>query len=279
MTDYILRITLPADRPEIREAVEGLLFLTETLGTQVDDSQEPPAITAWFLTDRDRAAASEQLARVEGIAIEAFENERVDWLDFYQQSLVAMEIGSKWIVAPDASLIGDSARTPIVIPQERAFGTGGHESTALALEMLEEILAGGERCVDVGTGSGILAIAMAMLGARRAVAFDLDLDSLGVIERNLRRNGISRSAVPHYIGTLDALREEPYDIVVMNILPEVIVTLLPAVERYLAPDARVMVGGILREKRDEFLATAGERGLRLSREKTSGDWWCGVLTR
>src|SRR5581483_80035 len=91
----------------------------------------------------------------------AVDRPRVDWLQLYQQSLQPLFIGRSFVIAPDASLIPpDTGRHELIIPQELAFGTGSHESTALCIELLEELDLRGKRVLDAGAGSGILALAM-----------------------------------------------------------------------------------------------------------------------
>jgi len=96
-----------------------------------------------------------------------------------------MRIGESFIVAPDARLIpAGERRHPIIVPQEQAFGTGSHETTSLCIEMLEGLDIRGRRGLDIGTGSGILAIAMLRLGAAKVIAFDNDVDAYGPLRDN-----------------------------------------------------------------------------------------------
>lgn len=276
--DYIVRITIPYGETELEEHVAALLFLSPSTGSTTDERGEGTVVEAWFGTPEERDQAARAMAAIEGVEIATFDRESVDWLDHYQQSLQAIEVGGRWIVAPDAALVSGSEREPIVIPQERAFGTGSHESTALCLEMLERIEHSGAECVDVGTGSAILAIAMAKLGARRVVAFDNDVDILGVVARNLRRNGVSSSLLQHFVGTLDAVRpRRSFRVATMNILPDVIVPLLAPLRPHLAARADVVVSGILLQQRQGVVDAAAREGYELVDETSKGEWWCGRM--
>jgi ribosomal protein L11 methyltransferase len=264
LIDYLLQI--PFD-PELEEVVQGSLFLTRSTGNAVI---QPEIITAYFdsAADRDDAAV---LLRRTGLNVRSEDRPRVDWLDRYQQSLKPLFVGRSFVIAPDANLIPrDSGRHALVIPQEQAFGTGSHPSTALCIELLEEIDLRRKRALDVGSGSGILALAMLRLGARTVIAFDNDLDAFRPLRENRLRNG--GHALSLFIGTIDALAPAVFEVMTMNILPEVIVPMLPIVrQRVRGP---LVLSGILKSARDEVVAAAG---LPLVSEKEKGEWWAGTF--
>lgn len=261
MTDYLLHIAFD---PQLEEVVQGRLFLTRSTGSV---AAQPGVLTAYFDTaaDRDAAAAMFENAIAEDQA-------RVDWLQLYQQSLQPLIVGRSFIIAPEASLIPKkSERHALVIPQEQAFGTGSHETTALCIEMLEDIDLRGKRGLDVGSGSGILALAMLKLGAQKAIAFDNDLDAYAPLRENRSRNDGRGLSI--FIGTLDALACVPFDVITINILPEVIIPMLPRVKKYLR--GALILSGILTTSRDAVVAATG---LRLVNEKEKGEWWAGTFS-
>lgn len=260
MIDYLLQIFFPTD---LEEVVAGRLFLTRSRGNVSD----PGVLTAYFDSAAERDAAADALRDLP-VTLRADARERVDWLDQYQQSLTPLFIGNTFIVAPDASLLTSERPHRLVIPQAQAFGTGSHESTALCIELLEEIDLHGARGMDIGCGSGILAFAMLQLGARNVVAFDVDPEAIGAMQENRDRNETPASL---FIGTLDALRGGVFDVVTMNILPEVIVPMLPRVVRHLR--GSLILSGILTTSRGEILRKSA--GLRLIAEREKGEWWAG----
>ncbi|HEX8169653.1 MAG TPA: 50S ribosomal protein L11 methyltransferase [Thermoanaerobaculia bacterium] len=269
MYDFILEITCDA---AVRELVEARLFLTASTGSTTSGE----VIAAYFDSPDDRAAAMESLREIEGIAMHAFDRERVDWLALYQQSLEPMFIGERFVVAPDASLLADAgARLTLVVPQEQAFGTGSHETTSLCIELLESLVEPGMRGLDIGSGSGILALAMLRLGASKAIAFDNDPDAYGALRDNRIRNGVDASRMPLFIGGTGALRGGTFDLVTMNIIPEVIIPLLGDVVRHVG-DALVL-SGILVVRRDDVVSAAREHELELVQERSKGEWWAGVF--
>jgi ribosomal protein L11 methyltransferase len=256
-TDYILVI-----RDQDPDEVFGRLYLTTSTGSvTVGD-----AVEAYF----DSAGERDEAARLFS-ATEAVDRPRTDWLEHYEQSLEPLFIGSSFVIAPDARLIPqDTTRHALVIPQEQAFGTGSHESTALCLELLETLDLNGKTALDVGAGSGILALAMRRLGACKVIAFDNDLDAYAALHENRMRNAVD--SMPVFIGGVEALRGGMFDVVTMNILPEVIVALLPEVKKHMR--GPLVVSGIVRERRDDVA-----RLMHVVEERTKGEWWAAILSR
>jgi len=265
LIDYILSISFG---PELEEVVQGRLFLTRSNGSVI---VQPGIIEAYFDSAADRDAAAILLRDFD---LTAAERPRVDWLQLYQQSLQALFVGRSFVIAPDAALIpSDAARNALIIPQEQAFGTGSHESTALCIELLEEIELRDKRVLDVGAGTGVLSLAMLRLGARKAIAFDNDLDAFRPLRENRARNGAP--ALSFFIGTIEAIGDALFDVVTMNILPEVIVRLLPQVKRHVS--GALIVSGILQVKRDYVVDACERHGLKLRSEKGKGEWWAGTF--
>lgn len=270
--DYIVDITFD---PAQDEVVRGTLYLSGSSG----DFEQNGVLSAYFDSSEGRDRASSQLAALAGVRTASRDEEREDWLGRYRQSLHPLVVGGRFVITPDRALVADpQGRIVLHIPQERAFGTGSHETTALCIEMIERLGPAGRAGIDVGTGSGILAIAMIALGARRVLAFDNDPEITGVVHRNLERNGIDREALIVFVGSPAVLRAPVADLITMNIVPEAIIPLLPQVARWLTDGGMLIVSGILTVRRGEVLAAARAAGLRLHAEAQRGEWWCGVLT-
>ncbi|HYS52547.1 MAG TPA: 50S ribosomal protein L11 methyltransferase [Thermoanaerobaculia bacterium] len=259
--DYLLQISYP---PELEEIVFGRLFLTRSNGNM---SVAEGMLSAYFESAADRESAADALRDLP-IAIRQEDREPVNWLDRYQQSLTPLLIGKSFVVAADASLLTGDRPHRLVIPQAQAFGTGSHESTALSIELLEEIDLHNARGLDIGCGTGILSFAMLRLGARKVVGLDIDLDAIGAMDENRACN---HAPAAFFIGTLHALRDSSFDIVTMNILPEIIIPLLPAVMKHVR--GSLILSGILHTLRDDVV-----KGLRLVSERENGEWWAGRFT-
>ena len=278
MNDFIAEVSLDATDTALEELVQGRLFVMSCSGSSSADKGGVTTISAYFATPEERDAAAAELRQIDGVTVRPIDAEPVNWLERYQQSLVAMTIGERFIVAPDPTLLeGSSDRLQLVVPQEQAFGTGSHETTSLCIELLETIDLAGKRGLDVGAGSGILAMAMLRLGASKVIAFDNDVDAYGALRDNRMRNGIAEGSMPLFIGSVEALRGETFDVITMNILPEVIVALLPGVVPRLAPRAKVVLSGILTTRCDEVVRAAAVHGLHLKEDRERGEWWAGLF--
>lgn len=191
--------------------------------------------------------------------------------------------------APDATPPADTARErlAVVINPGRGFGTGWHPSTRLALELVEELLLTDapapsthrppEAMLDVGTGSGILAIAARLLGVKRAVALDLDGDVFGEVRANF---ALSALAPPPWLvrGGPDCLRGA-FPLVTANITADILLARRAQLARLTAPGGCLMVSGILESERAALLAGFGETGLLPERERRDKGWWAGRLRR
>jgi ribosomal protein L11 methyltransferase len=279
MKDHILDISFDARDAALEDLVQSRLFLTASTGSSSVERNGTSTISAYFDSPDDRDAAAAELSDLAAVELHVTERERVDWLDLYQQSLEPIVIGERFIVAPDAALLeGHGDRLAIIVPQEQAFGTGSHETTSLCVAILETLDVAGQRGLDVGAGSGILAIAMHRLGAGMVIAFDNDPDAYAALRDNRLRNGVPDSAMPLFIGSVEALRGGTFDVVTMNIIPEVILPLLPDVVTHLGARSRLILSGILLVKRDEVVTAAAAHDLVLADERSKGEWWAGVFS-
>ena len=156
-----------------------------------------------------------------------------DWVAIARSRLEPQCVGSRFFLAPEWR---DDPTPPgrfrIVVNPGMAFGTGAHESTQLCLEALERELKPGMTVLDVGTGSGILARAAGLLGARRVIACDTDPIAVDLARQNLS-----------FIGTATAIHGASVDLAVANISPEAIIELAPELVRILRPNGVAIVGG------------------------------------
>lgn len=144
----------------------------------------------------------------------------------------------------------------------QAFGSGEHPSTQLCLGAVERHVRGGETVLDLGTGSGILAIAAARLGARRILAMDDDETAVSVARANVRANGVERRVTVRHASGLDRVRLRA-DLIVANLTPEILAGILPHVGRCLAPGGRFVGSGFGPARVTEVARLVRESGLRV----------------
>ena len=202
----------------------------------------------------------------------------VDWSRQWRDGLGPRIIG-RLTVTPSWAVPGDAGPITVIMDPETAFGTGEHGSTRIALTLLDRYLEPGHRVLDLGSGSGILAIAAAKLGAARATGIELDPEVEPIATANLVRNGV-QDRVTCLTGDAAALAPllAPVDLIVSNILRTVNETLLPVIRNALAPGGIAIFSGMERPERPVFLAALAGAGFAVVDEATDGEWW-GVSAR
>jgi ribosomal protein L11 methyltransferase len=193
----------------------------------------------------------------------------VDWEGVFRSHHAPLPVGQRLLIAPPWDVPDAPGREVLVIEPGRAFGTGQHATTRTCLEEIEAIvLAGGiATALDVGTGSGILAIALARLGVPRVVALDVDAAVLPLARENLDRN-----RAPHVAllgGAVAAVRAR-FDLVVANILADTLIEEATALAGAVAPGGRLVLSGLLAEQVTRVLAAFP--GWRSTGERADDPW-------
>ena len=164
-------------------------------------------------------------------------------------------------------------RMPVYIYPASAFGTGYHESTQIALSLLEEIVRTGDTILDVGTGTGILFITALKLGAGQAIARDIDPTTLSEAKRNMNLNGINPKICELSEGDLLKGFKGQVNILTANILLNPNITLVPDVKRVLKPKGFAIFSGMTHIESYMFISVMNASGLMIEREMRIGDWW------
>lgn len=221
-----------------------------------------------------------------------------DWANAWKQQYHPLRVGRRLLIVPAWQEHEEAPGVlPILLEPGMAFGTGLHPTTRLCLRAMEDELATGCRVLDVGTGSGILAIAAVRLGAGAVVGLDTDPVAVRVAEENAARNGMS-GRVAFRLGTLPGstprawaatqalggaappgLDEGAFDLVVANILAPVISSMAPALARHTAPAGRLVVSGIIESQEADVAAALQGQGLTILRRAQEADWVALVAGR
>lgn len=215
------------------------------------------------------------LLRELGGSIEKF---RPDWLQHFanQAQTKPLRIGSRLIVRskPELRKPSGARRRTLIIPAEAAFGTGHHATTAMCLRLLEQItrhIAPGWRMLDAGTGSGILAIAGACLGAKRIVAIDNDPLACSTARRNAR---VNRARHIEFVAG-DILKETlpgEFDVITANLFSGIVIEALPIWSSHLAPGGRLILSGFLRHQELEVVRALRQHGFNPCEIRRRGKW-------
>ena len=204
----------------------------------------------------------------------------VDWGAQWVTRVGVQRIGRIAVAPP--WMRGDIADSeiPIVIEPAMAFGTGEHETTRGVLALMQNLVEPDMLVADLGSGSGVLAIAAAKLGADRVVAIEMDPDAIGNALENVERNGVS-PRVTVLQGDAAALLPlvAPVSLVLANIISSVIIELSPIISRALPSGGKAVIGGILVTERDHLLASLSADGWTLESELREGEWWSSVIAR
>lgn len=170
-----------------------------------------------------------------------------------------------------------SAELVIRIEPAMAFGTGEHATTRLCLSLLQRVIRQGDTVADLGSGSAVLSIAAAKLGASRVAAIEIDPDATSNAEENVARNEVA-TKVHLFEGDAAMLLPliAPVRVVLANILSSVILELLPVMRDALTPDGEAILSGIMLDERDMMLARLADAGWSVTREESEGEWWSAV---
>jgi ribosomal protein L11 methyltransferase len=257
------------------DAVIGLLSLHAPLGFE-DEGRDLVA----FFREASAARSASSLLRARGIKHSLTTDiAEGDPLEAFRAASRAFAVGRRLWIDPGEPSQAEPPRGRIALrlPASRAFGTGEHASTRLALLALEEEELEGREVLDVGTGSGVLALAAAALGARRVVGLDTDLEAVFVARENVRRHSFG-SRVGLYAGPL-AAAGGVFDLVVANMLAD---ELLPESVRLQARAGRsgkILLSGLTRERERDVLAKLRGRRWKLAGRRAEKEWICLCLAR
>lgn len=202
--------------------------------------------------------------------------EQEDWQNAWKQYYHAMDIGRRLAIVPGWERY-ETDRIAITMDPGMAFGTGTHETTSLCLEVLDEMVQGGERMLDIGTGSGILAIAALKLGAASAEGVDIDPMCVRTAGENAARNGVE-DRLTVLVGDLSDKATGVYDIITANIVASAILSLAPHIPALLASGGLFVSSGIIDTRKEEVLAGLREAGLDPFEVREKRGWVC-ILCR
>ena len=205
-----------------------------------------------------------------------------DWANNWKQYYKPLTIGDRLLVLPEWEPKPETDRVVLRIDPGMAFGTGGHHTTRMCLELLQKVLRDGDTLLDMGCGSGILSLSALLLGAKDAVAVDIDPITESIARDNGLLNGIGPDTFRIFIGDLisnNALREKidgQYDVITANIVADVILALSPFALKQLRPGGKYIVSGIIDDREPEVERSLLKLGFSVL-EVCSSDCWYALL--
>ena len=227
---------------------------------------------AWSLADREalqarlRAEGYVEALRVQSVAAK-------NWNDAWEADIAPVRAGPFLLCTTTAEVPPEHADATVLrIDPKMSFGTGHHATTRLALRLLADAVAPGDHVIDVGTGTGVLAIAACRRGAASVEAVDTNPRAVENARENVARNEVS-DCVTIREGSIDAVPPGPAHVVVANITRAPLLKLLPALRRRLRPDAHLVLSGLLHTDADRMRTALDEQNLLVQETQTEDGWW------
>ena len=206
----------------------------------------------------------------------------VNWEESWKDNYPPQEVGEKIVVLPYwLADIDTDGRLPVILDPGLTFGTGAHPSTQMVMETMEDIVRPGWKCLDLGSGSGILSIAALRLGAESAVGIDIDPKAEDIARENAAYNGFGSPEFTALTGNvtedhalMEDLASREYDLVLVNIVADVIIGLSPILKHFLNAGSTLICSGILDSRLEDVLAALDRGGLEVTGIKEKEDWRC-----
>ncbi|MBP3673600.1 MAG: 50S ribosomal protein L11 methyltransferase [Oscillospiraceae bacterium] len=238
-------------------------------------------------TDKDGLSRLEVLVAQLGLPMNVAAMADVDWEESWKDNYPAVEVGKNLIVLPYWQADSDtSGRTPIILDPGLTFGTGAHPSTQMVMEAMEETVTEGFKCLDLGSGSGILSIAALRLGAKSAIGIDIDPKAEGIARENAAYNDFRAPEFTALTGNVTAdkklmeqLSRDEYDLVLVNIVADVIIGLAPVLPNFLTEKSTLICSGILDVRLKDVTAALEAAGLAITSVRAKEDWRCVTAKR
>ena len=204
-----------------------------------------------------------------------------DWANNWKKYFHPMEVGEKILIKPEwEELTEPTDRLVFNINPGMSFGTGSHYTTQLCIEALEKYIKPGIKMLDLGCGSGILSILSLMLGAKEAVAVDIDPNAVDTAYENAQMNNIGREHYKVLSGNVvtdkeiqDIISQDKYEVVAANIVADVIIGLAPKAREYMKEGGVFITSGIIEGRQDEVKEALEENGFEIVDIRNRKDWY------
>ena len=232
-------------------------------------------------TDKDGYARLEKAVAELKLTMTASPLPETDWEESWKDNYPPQEVGENILVLPYWHADMKTDRVKVILDPGLTFGTGAHPSTQMVMEKMEKVVRPGFRCLDLGSGSGILSIAALGLGAQSAVGIDIDPKAEDIARENAAYNGFAAPAFTALTGNvtedrdlMDRLAETEYDLVLVNIVADVIIGLSPILPEFLTEKSTLICSGILDVRLPDVLAALEKAGLTVTEIREKEDWRC-----
>ena len=282
------------DQAEFESFLEDNRACWDYIDEQLQQQLQGLSQIKLYLEEEDKAGLARLNKLVEGlrgqekfgdldmtVSALAETNWEESWKDNYPPQIV----GENLIVLPYWLADTDTeGRLPVILDPGLTFGTGAHPSTQMVMEEIEQLRP--QHCLDLGSGSGILSIAALRLGAASAVGVDIDPKAEDIARQNAAFNGFGAPEFTAYTGNvtadrelMDRLKQDHYDLVLVNIVADVIIGLAPVLPEFLGADSTLICSGILDTRLEDVKQALVRAGLTVTGIRSKEDWRCVTAKR
>lgn len=237
-----------------------------------------------YLEDTDAAGLKrvQDYAAAAQLPLETSQLPDTDWDESWKENYPPQEIGSRIVVLPywlAENYRGE--RLPVILDPGLTFGTGAHPSTQMVMEAMEQLVQPGAKCLDLGSGSGILSIAALRLGAEKTVGVDIDSKAEDIARENAGYNGFAAPQFTALTGNvtsdrhlMEQLTGESWDVVLVNIVADVIIALAPVLPQLMGKNTQLICSGILDSRLGDVTAALAAAGITVTSVRAKEDWRC-----
>ena len=218
-------------------------------------------------------------ASLDPIKVETVGVREEDWANSWKDYYKPLRIGKRLVIVPAWEKYEEGENDLIVrMDPGMAFGTGTHETTRLVIELLEKYTKPGCRMLDVGTGSGILAICASKLGAGECFAYDIDPMAVRVANENIKDSGLSNIHCEVSDLLKQADRSRPYDLICANLVADIIIRMVPDLSPFMAEHTVLLASGIISARADDVIACFDKYGYEIVEKSVENDW-CALAVK
>jgi ribosomal protein L11 methyltransferase len=270
------------DRDEFRQMLENNKYLDFADNGLIDRYGPDVVVKTYFANDRSPASIAQELKLVlSELAvymdtgpgeIQYANRDDSEWKDVWKQHFKPFKFTDKIVIKPSWEEYTRKADEIIIeMDPGMAFGTGTHETTRMCAAFGEKYIRSGDKVLDLGCGTAILAILAVKLGAEMALAVDIDDAAVKAAKLNVDKNGESQKIEVRY-GELKNVEKAPYDLIFINIIADIIISLAKSIKDYVKSGTKVILSGIIKERKAEVIKAYSEEGFIMADEMTMGEW-------
>jgi len=240
-------------------------------------TSEDSDISAEIIRDSLRKLREDKLVNSFKVEKELLEDK--NWNELWEKSREVIRVSDRIVIRPSfKEYAAKENEIVLTIDPKMSFGTGEHQSTKLVLRLLEKYVKKGMKVLDVGSGTGILAIAAVKLGATKAVAVDFDETCFDNCKENCELNGVS-DTIEILTGEIDIVEENDFDLILANIQKNVLIEIAEKIKSRLRKAGKVILAGLLEEDKKDIETKYHSLGFRTEHIEKMDEWIAIVLMK